>query len=821
MQELVTRWAKGGRRLLNTYGPTETTVVATWTECTAGVPITIGRALPGYHTHVLNEQLQPVGAGEEGELFIGGDAVAPGYLNQPELTAERFIASPFAGPGTRLYRTHDLVRLGQDGALQFLGRIDGQVKIRGFRVELSEIETVLMQFPGIKAAAVRMVSDAGLPELAAYAVLDEADTQLDRAGVAEMLRTKLPDYMIPKYLDIVEHLPVLTSGKVDRKQLPAPLNLLKGASRDVVAPESDIECVMVQAWEKCLQVSPVSVEDDFFLDLSGHSLLAARVVTELRTRLGTSRISVRDLYKFRTIRAMSARLQQLGIAAQAPAAADTATDRDPGRAGLCLRAGLGALDLRRAAGNRRGGVLRHRRSALRLLGARDHERHGRQHGARHRAVAHNRSGVRLLAGPAGIEHRPQVAGDRALPAGPVSGVEPLLFPLVAGEPLPGLQLGAHVRRHAADGPLLSRDGRQGRPQRDDLDGLLLGVRPRHHRRAREHRRRDAYPGLSRRERHALHRPDRHRARLLRRHPRLPRAQHLDGCGCPTRRHVGAGRRHASAQGRRSPRIPVHAGRGGGAHAGRWRARASAHRPLWRAARRTDLCDGLLPGARGCPGGRAGRVRARRRRPTVGRGRGHRGRAGLDRLVCAVADGREARVHPPHRARHLCARERGLPALLVPAIRPQQHTHAAAAALRDSLPAAAAAAARGQDRQGRGGLDRHAVRARPDRGRQRQLPGGCLHGRRRAHPQRPHRARPRHDRREGVHRQQRAGAGWLPCGRRRAAGRAFLPGAGRDAGRQRQVAGLARLLPAATSARSSASARRRPIARRARRNAIAR
>jgi len=298
MQELVTRWAKGGRRLLNTYGPTETTVVATWTECTAGVPITIGRALPGYHTHVLNEQLQPVGAGEEGELFIGGDAVAPGYLNQPELTAERFIASPFAGPGTRLYRTHDLVRLGQDGALQFLGRIDGQVKIRGFRVELSEIETVLMQFPGIKAAAVRMVSDAGLPELAAYAVLDEADTQLDRAGVAEMLRTKLPDYMIPKYLDIVEHLPVLTSGKVDRKQLPAPFNLLKGTSRDVVAPESDIECVMVQAWEKCLQVSPVSVEDDFFLDLSGHSLLAARVVTELRTRLGTSRISVRDLYKF-------------------------------------------------------------------------------------------------------------------------------------------------------------------------------------------------------------------------------------------------------------------------------------------------------------------------------------------------------------------------------------------------------------------------------------------------------------------------------------------------------------------------------------------
>jgi non-ribosomal peptide synthetase-like protein len=330
MQELVTRWAKDGRRLLNTYGPTETTVVATWTECTAGVPITIGRALPGYETFVLDERLQPVRAGEEGELFIGGDAVALGYLNQPELTAERFVASPFAsGPGARLYRTHDLVRLGDDGALQFLGRIDGQVKIRGFRVELSEIETVLMQYPGIRAAAVRMVSDAGLPELAACVVLESPDAQLDRPGVAEMLRTRLPDYMIPKFLDIVEQLPVLTSGKVDRKQLPAPLNLLKGASREVVPPASDLERTIVAAWEKCLQVSPVSVEDDFFVDLAGHSLLAARVVTELRTRLATSRISVRDLYKFRTVRALSARLQQLGVGVGPAAAADVASKATP------------------------------------------------------------------------------------------------------------------------------------------------------------------------------------------------------------------------------------------------------------------------------------------------------------------------------------------------------------------------------------------------------------------------------------------------------------------------------------------------------------
>ena len=330
VQELVTRWAKPGRRLLNTYGPTETTVVATWTECTPDTPVTIGRALPGYQAFVLDENRRPVGTGESGELFVGGDGVALGYLNQPELTADRFIDNPFsAKPGEKLYRTHDLVRLEPDGALQFLGRIDGQVKIRGFRVELSEIETVLMEYPRIRAAAVRVASDGSLPELAACVVVDSSDAQLDRPGVAELLRSRLPDYMVPKYLDVVESLPTSTSGKVDRKQLPPPLNLLKGVSRDVVPPADDMEAAIVQAWEKCLQVSPVSVVDDFFLDLSGHSLLAARVVTELRTQLGTSRISVRDLYKCRTVRALSSRLQERGIGAHASIPADTQSRATP------------------------------------------------------------------------------------------------------------------------------------------------------------------------------------------------------------------------------------------------------------------------------------------------------------------------------------------------------------------------------------------------------------------------------------------------------------------------------------------------------------
>jgi non-ribosomal peptide synthetase-like protein len=315
MPELVARWATG-RRLLNTYGPTETTVVATWAECVPGEAVTIGRALPGYQAYVLDEQMSPVGPGAEGELFIGGAGVALGYLNRPELTAERFIANPFshaAGADDRLYRTHDLVRLTHDGLLQFLGRIDGQVKIRGFRVELSEIEAVLMEFAGIRAATVNVVTAGGLPEVAAYVIVDKADAPLDRAAVAEMLRARLPEYMVPKYLDVADSLPTLTSGKVDRKQLPAPVELLKGADRLYVAPESELEVAITQVWEACFRTSPISAEDDFFLDLGGHSLLAAQVVTQLRARFETSKISVRDIYKNRTVRILAARLLDLGV----------------------------------------------------------------------------------------------------------------------------------------------------------------------------------------------------------------------------------------------------------------------------------------------------------------------------------------------------------------------------------------------------------------------------------------------------------------------------------------------------------------------------
>jgi amino acid adenylation domain-containing protein len=197
--ELVARWANG-RRMLNTYGPTEATVVATLCEVRPDRPVTIGTALPAYEIHVLDEALRPVSPGETGELYIGGGAVARGYMNRDELTAEKFVPNPFrdhADASPRLYRTHDLVRHRTDGQIEFLGRIDGQIKIRGFRVELSEIEAVLMEQPGIRTAAVASFDINGFKELAAFVIRDEAAGEIDRAELSRQLRAKLPDYMVP------------------------------------------------------------------------------------------------------------------------------------------------------------------------------------------------------------------------------------------------------------------------------------------------------------------------------------------------------------------------------------------------------------------------------------------------------------------------------------------------------------------------------------------------------------------------------------------------------------------------------------------------
>ncbi len=299
--ELVQRWAKPGCRMLNTYGPTETTVIATWAECFPDKPVTIGTPIPGYEAYVLDENQKPVRMGEVGELYVGGPGVARGYCNRDDLTAERFLRNPFkpTDADARVYRTSDLVRVNEQGQIEFSGRCDGQIKIRGFRVELSEIESVLIEQENIRAAAVRVVEKDGIKDLAAYIV---SDHELNRSEISENLRARLPEYMIPKYLDVIPALPLTNSGKVDRNALPAPVEPLLSLNREIIEPSSQLEQDILDAWKKCLGLDTISVTDDFFDDLQGHSLAAAKVTSELRIKLGNPGLSVREVYRNRTIR---------------------------------------------------------------------------------------------------------------------------------------------------------------------------------------------------------------------------------------------------------------------------------------------------------------------------------------------------------------------------------------------------------------------------------------------------------------------------------------------------------------------------------------
>ncbi|MFB6981089.1 Pls/PosA family non-ribosomal peptide synthetase [Streptomyces scopuliridis] len=317
--QLVERWSRPGRRMLNTYGPTEATVTATWAELTPGRAVTIGRPLPTYSVVLLDDQLRPVADGETGEICIGGPGVADGYVGRPELTADRFIVHPLAPRGSRLYRTGDLGRMTRDGEVEFLGRADDEVKIRGYRVDLGEIDSVLLEDPGVAEAVTTLTAPpdraggAGGSELCAYVVRapgreEEEDALINR--VHESLRRRLPAYMVPSFLDILPGLPAMASGKVDRKRLPAPTGRrLVGGGR-LVAAEGELETRLRDAWAEVLGIAPeaLSAEADFFTDLGGHSLLAARVVSVLRGRDIGANTALRDLYAYPTVRGLAARL---------------------------------------------------------------------------------------------------------------------------------------------------------------------------------------------------------------------------------------------------------------------------------------------------------------------------------------------------------------------------------------------------------------------------------------------------------------------------------------------------------------------------------
>jgi amino acid adenylation domain-containing protein len=252
------------KQLLHVYGPTESTTFSSfyWVQDIpeAATSIPIGRPITNTQIYLLDEQLQPVPIGITGELYIGGDGLAQGYLNHPELTAEKFIPSPFSNePGTRLYKTGDLARYQPDGNIEFLGRIDDQVKIRGFRIELGEIEAVLSQHPAVREAVVIVQEDVpGDKHLVAYIVPNPTQiaTAVRAQGCASLLRQflkeKLPSYMVPSAYVLLESLPLTPNGKVDRRALPAADPERDDIKEDYVAPRTPVEEELAGIWAKVL-----------------------------------------------------------------------------------------------------------------------------------------------------------------------------------------------------------------------------------------------------------------------------------------------------------------------------------------------------------------------------------------------------------------------------------------------------------------------------------------------------------------------------------------------------------------------------------------
>jgi amino acid adenylation domain-containing protein len=301
------RQALPGVRIINGYGPTENTtftccqVVERDSDLSPSVPI--GRPISNTQVYVLDGQRQPVPVGVPGELYAGGDGVALGYLNQPELTAEWFVPNPFSSrPGSRLYRTGDFVRWRSDGSLEFLGRFDDQVKIRGFRVELNEVETALRRLPAVADAAVlaRPASD-GTRELVAW-IVARPDYELSFSRLRSELAQWLPEYMMPNDFTVLDKLPLNTNRKVNRKALEKSSGRrLTGAT--VSAPRNGVENRLCALWQDLLRHRRVGIHDNFF-DLGGHSLLAMRLLTGLEKQFG-AKISLATLFAAPTIAEMA------------------------------------------------------------------------------------------------------------------------------------------------------------------------------------------------------------------------------------------------------------------------------------------------------------------------------------------------------------------------------------------------------------------------------------------------------------------------------------------------------------------------------------
>ncbi|HEX2268278.1 MAG TPA: condensation domain-containing protein, partial [Pyrinomonadaceae bacterium] len=296
-RELANQLAGDGNVLWNLYGPTETTIWSgVWRVAPNSATVLIGKPIANTQFYVLDEHFRVTPVGVPGELYIGGDGVGRGYMNRPDLTAERFVPNPF-GERMRLYRTGDVVKWRAEGELEYIERCDQQVKVRGYRIELGEIEAVLNEHPSVKesVAAVKE-DDLGNKRLVAY-IVEEPETEVSARELRENIRQRLPEYMVPTQLVKIEALPLTPNGKVDRKKLPS-LEGMALVLNEYVAPRTISEAMLAEIWQRALGVERVGVNDNFF-ELGGDSIISIQIISIARER--GFQFTPKDLFQHQTI----------------------------------------------------------------------------------------------------------------------------------------------------------------------------------------------------------------------------------------------------------------------------------------------------------------------------------------------------------------------------------------------------------------------------------------------------------------------------------------------------------------------------------------
>jgi acyl-coenzyme A synthetase/AMP-(fatty) acid ligase/acyl carrier protein len=305
-------------RLVNMYGITETTVHVTYrplTKADLGCGSVIGTSIPDLELYILDERRQPVPLGVAGEIYVGGAGLARGYLHRPELTAERFVPHPFSSDsGARLYKTGDRARFLPDRDIEYLGRTDDQVKIRGFRIEPGEVESLLGQHPGVREAAVTVREDKpGDKRLVAYVV-----TQPPGPAPVELrryLQDRVPDYMVPSAVVVLDKFPLTSNGKIDRRSLPVPEQ--PQTANEFVVPRTQLERTVAGMWQELLGVKKVGLHDNFF-EMGGHSLLLVQLHYRLQAALSRE-VPITTLFQYPTVSALTKHLSDSPVRPSRPA----------------------------------------------------------------------------------------------------------------------------------------------------------------------------------------------------------------------------------------------------------------------------------------------------------------------------------------------------------------------------------------------------------------------------------------------------------------------------------------------------------------------